>query len=107
MGGGFGPYSTAFAGSRVVHVVPLMARDSEWKAASPVPCTARPGNASASSFTIWAASCGWEAVPLPRHSRKPAGSATGDGQNRSRTTSAATTHVLPKAIFFSPCAAPS
>jgi hypothetical protein len=65
------------------------------------------GNASASSFTIWEASCGWEAVPLPRHSGNSTGSATGDGQNRSRTTSAATTQVLPKAIFFPPWAAPS
>ncbi len=95
MGGGFRPCSTAFAGSRVVHVVPSMTRGSPWKAASPVPWTWRPGNACASSFTIWAASCGWEAVPLPRHSRKPTGSATGDGQNRSRTTSARMTHVLP------------
>ena len=84
-----------------------MTRDSPWNAASPVPRTTRPGNAPASSLTIWAASCGWEAVPLPRHSRNSTGSATGDGQNRSRTTSASTTHVLPKAIFFPPCAAPS
>jgi hypothetical protein len=95
VGGGLGPCSTALAGSRVVHVVLSMARDCPWNAASPVPCTARPGNAPASSLTICAASCGWEEVPLPRHSRNSTGSAAGDGQNRSRTTSASTTHVLP------------
>lgn len=72
----------------------------------PGACTARPGNAPASCLTICAASCGWEAVPLPRHSRNSTGSATGDGHNRSRTTSAATTQVFPKAIF-PPWAAPS
>jgi hypothetical protein len=54
-----------------------------------------------------AASSGWEAVPLPRHSRNSAGSATGDGQHGSFTTIAAITHVLPNAIFLPPWAAPS
>src|SRR5229473_5333061 len=48
VGGGFGPDRTALDGSRVVHVVPLMTRDSPWKAQSPVPCTSRPGKAPAS-----------------------------------------------------------
>ena len=54
-----------------------------------------------------AASSTWEAVPLPRHSRNSTGSAAGDGQHGSFTTSAAMTHVLPNAIFFPPCAPPS
>src|SRR5208283_1596294 len=49
-----------------------------------------------------AASSTWEAVPLPRQSRNSTGSATGEGQNRSRTTIAATTQVLPYAVFFPP-----
>jgi len=81
--GGFGPYSTALAGSRVVHVVPATARGLPWKAASPVPCTARPGNAPASSVSICPASSTGEAVPLPRHSRNSTGSATGEEQNGS------------------------
>src|SRR6266581_6323767 len=105
--GGLGPYSTALAGSLVVQVVPSTIRDSPWKAASPVPCSARPGNAPASSFIISAASSTWEAVPLPRHSRNSTGSATGEGQNGSRHTIAATTQVFPNAIFLPPCADPS
>jgi hypothetical protein len=105
--GGCGPYSAALAGSLVVQVACSMIRDSPWKAASPVPCTGRPGNAPASSLTISAASSTGEAVPLPRHSRNSTGSATGDGQNRSRHTIAATTKVLPNAIFFPRCADPS
>src|SRR5450756_1528600 len=107
VGSGFGPYSTAFDGSRVVHVAPLMTRDFPWNAASPVPCTSRPGNAPARSFSICAASSTWLAVPFPAHSLNSTGSADGDGQNGSRTTSAATAHVFPNAIFFPPCAAPS
>ncbi len=107
MRGGLGPYSTAFVGSRVVQVVPSTISGSPWKAASPVPCTSRPGNAPASSFTISAASSTWDAVPLPRHSRNSTGSATGEGQNGTRHTIAAITHVFPKAIFFPPCADPS
>jgi hypothetical protein len=95
VGGGFGPDSTALDGSRVVHVVSLMTRELPWKAASPVPCTARPGNASATILTICAASPGWEAVPLPRHSRNSTGSATGEGQHGSFTTRAAITQVSP------------
>ena len=53
------------------------------------------------------ASSTWEAVPLPRQSRNRTGSATGEGPNRSRTTIAATTQVLPYAVFFPPCAEPS
>ena len=64
-------------------------------------------DASASSSVSSAASWTWEAVPLPRHSRNSTGSATGEGQHGSRTTSAATTQVFPKATFFPPCAAPS
>src|SRR3974377_2437697 len=74
VGGGFGSCSTALAGSRVVQVSLAMTRDSPWNAASPVPWTSRPGNASASSLTICAASCGWEAGPLPRHRPKSTGS---------------------------------
>ena len=107
MRGGFGPYSTAFAGSRVVQVTPCTISASPWKAASPVPCSVRPGNAAARIFTISAARSTGEAVPLPRHSRNSTGSATGDGQNRSLTTIAATTQVFPKAIFFPPWADPS
>ena len=107
MGGGFGPQITALAGSRVVQVVPSMTRDSPWNAASPVPCTSRPGNASARSSSRLAASRTWEGVPLPRHSRNSTGSATGDGQHGSFTTRAAITQVFPNAIFFPPCAAPS
>ena len=105
--GRFGPYSTAFAGSRVVQVTPSTIRDSPWKAASPVPWISRPGNALASSPISSAASSIWEAVPLPRHSRNSAGSATGEEQNGSLTTIAATTHVFPNATFFPPCADPS
>ena len=107
VGGGFGPQITALDGSRVVHVVPSMTRDFPWKAASPVPCTSRPGNAPARTSSICAASSTWEAVPLPRHSRNSTGSATGDGQHGSFTTSAAITQVFPNAVFFPPCAAPS
>src|SRR5260370_31536886 len=107
VGGGFGPYSTALAGSRVVQVVPSAIRDSPWKAASPVPCTARPGNAPASSFIICAANSTWEAVPLPRHSRNSTGKAAGEEQNGSFTTRAATTQVFPNATFLPPCADPS
>ncbi len=105
--GGFGPYSTALAGSRVVQVAPSVIRDSPWKAASPTPWTTRPGNAATSLFSIWAASSTCEAVPLPRHSRNSTGNATGDEQNRSLTTIAQTTHVFPNEIFFPPCADPS
>ena len=93
--GGLGPYSTALAGSRVVQVVPSMTRGLPWKAASPTPWTARPGNAPARIFTISAASSTWEAVPLPRHSRNSTGSAAGEEQNGSLTTIAAITQVLP------------
>src|SRR5271166_4549591 len=105
--GGFGPCSTALAGSRVVQVAPSMARGCPWKAASPVPCTCRPGNFPASSSIISAASSTWEAVPLPRHSRNSTGSATGEEQNASLTTIAATTQAFPNAIFLPPCADPS
>ncbi len=105
--GGFGPYSTAFAGSRVVPVVPSTIRDSPWNAASPTPWSVRPGNAMASFPSISAARSTGEAVPLPRHSRNSTGSATGEEQNGSRTTIAATTHVFPNATFFPPCADPS
>src|SRR6266851_4507358 len=102
VGGGFGPYSTALDGSLVVQVVPSITRDWPWKAASPVPCTRRPGNAPASSLIISAASSTWLAVPLPRHSRNITGSAAGEEQNGSRTTSAAITQVFPNASFFPP-----
>ena len=102
MRGGFGPYSTALAGSRVVQVVPSMTRGPPWKAASPTPCTTRPGNAPAKIATISAASSTWLAVPLPRHSRNSTGSAAGEEQNGSLTTIAAITHVFPDAIFFPP-----
>jgi hypothetical protein len=105
--GGLGPCSTAFAGSRVVQVVPSITRRSPWKAASPVPCTARPGNAAASFSSICPASSTGEAVPLPRHSRNSTGSAAGDEQNGSLSTTAATTQVLPNATFLPPCADPS
>src|SRR6266568_4574972 len=78
VGGGFGPYSTALAGSRVVQVVPSAIRDSPWKA-----------------------------VPLPRHSRNSTGKAAGEEQNGSFTTRAATTQVFPNATFLPPCADPS
>jgi len=58
-------------------------------------------------LTICAASSTWEGVPLPRHSRNSTGNATGEGQNGSRHTIAATTQVLPNATFFPPCADPS
>ncbi len=105
--GGFGPYSTALDGSRVVQVAPSTTRGSPWKAASPVPCTARPGNAATSSLSICPASSTWEAVPLPRHSRNSTGSATGEEQNGSLTTMAAITQTFPNATFFPPCADPS
>jgi hypothetical protein len=79
-----------------------MTSGSPWKAASPVPCTGRPGNAPTSSLTISAASSTWEAVSLPRHSRNSTGSAAGEEQNGSRTTIATITHVFPNAIFFPP-----
>jgi hypothetical protein len=44
---------------------------------------------------------------LPRHSRNSTGKAAGEEQNGSLTTIAAITQVLPQAIFFPPCAAPS
>jgi len=58
-------------------------------------------------LTICAASSTWEGVPLPRHSRNSTGNATGEGQNGSRHTIAATTQVLPNATFFPPWADPS
>jgi hypothetical protein len=104
VGGGFGPLITALAGSLMVHVVPLMTRDSPWNAASPVPCTSRSRNAFTRISSSCAASWTWDAVPLPRHST---GSATGEGQHGSSTTIAAMTQVFPNAIFFPPCAEPS
>ena len=80
----FGPCSTALAGSRVVQVALWMTRDSPWNAASPVPWTTRPGNASASSLTICAASCDWEAVPC----RATAGTALAARPSTGRTAAA-------------------
>ncbi|MGH3277964.1 MAG: hypothetical protein ACRDNW_02370 [Trebonia sp.] len=44
---------------------------------------------------------------MPRHSRNSAGSATGEGQHASCTTTTAITQVFPNAVFFPPCADPS
>ncbi len=107
VGAGLGPYSTALAGSRVVHVLFWQMSAWPWKAASPAPWIIRPGNTAVSVVSIWAARFTCEAVPLPRQSRNSTGSATGEEHAGSLTTIAAITRVFPDAIFLPPCADPS
>lgn len=102
VGGGLSSCSTAFAGSRVVHVVPSMTRDCRVEGRVPGAVHRPAGERACQLFHHLRGQLRLGGGALPRNSRNSTGSATGDGQNRSRTTSAATTQVLPSSKPASP-----
>jgi hypothetical protein len=78
-----------------------MTRNFPWKVASPVPCTRLPGNASATIFSIRAASSTWEGVPLPRRQPEQRRQCH-RGRAARQLHHPSTVQVLPKPIFFRP-----